>query len=54
MVSLLPVRFLTPQRLLWASIAVAVITIVLAPWLHRMTQDSQQAEPEAEVASEVA
>ena len=29
MVSLLPVRFLTPQRLLWASIAVAVITIVL-------------------------
>jgi len=28
-VSLLPVRFLTPQRLLWASIAVAVITIVL-------------------------
>ncbi len=29
MVSLLPVRFLTPQRLLWASIAVAAITIVL-------------------------
>jgi len=29
MVSLLPVRFLTPQRLLRASIAVAVITIVL-------------------------
>ena len=29
MVSLLPVRFLTPQRLLWASIAVADITIVL-------------------------
>jgi len=28
-VSLLPVRFLTPQRLLWASIAVAAITIVL-------------------------
>jgi cation diffusion facilitator family transporter len=29
MVSLLPIRFLTPQRLLWASIAVAVITITL-------------------------
>lgn len=29
MVSLLPVRFLTPQRLLWASIAVAMITITL-------------------------
>ena len=29
MVSLLPIRFLTPQRLLWASIAVAAITIVL-------------------------
>ena len=29
MVSLLPIRLLTPQRLLWASIAVAVITIVL-------------------------
>lgn len=29
MVSLLPIRFLTPQRLLWASIAVAMITITL-------------------------
>ncbi len=29
MLSLLPIRFLTPQRLLWASIAVAVITITL-------------------------
>lgn len=29
MISLLPTRFLTPQRLLWASIAVAVITITL-------------------------
>jgi cation diffusion facilitator family transporter len=29
MVALLPIRFLTPQRLLWASIAVAVITITL-------------------------
>jgi cation diffusion facilitator family transporter len=29
MTSLLPTRFLTPKRLLWASIAVAVITIVL-------------------------
>lgn len=29
MISLLPIRFLTPQRLLWASISVAVITIVL-------------------------
>jgi cation diffusion facilitator family transporter len=29
MTSLLPLRFLTPARLLWASIAVAVITIVL-------------------------
>lgn len=29
MLSLLPIRFLTPQRLLWASISVAVITIVL-------------------------
>lgn len=29
MISLLPIRFLTPPRLLWASIAVAVITITL-------------------------
>lgn len=29
MISLLPIRFLTPSRLLWASIAVAVITITL-------------------------
>ena len=29
MMSLLPVRFLTPKRLLWASIAVAVTTITL-------------------------
>jgi divalent metal cation (Fe/Co/Zn/Cd) transporter len=29
MISLLPTRFLTPKRLLWASIAVAVITITL-------------------------
>lgn len=29
MIALLPIRFLTPQRLLWASITVAVITIVL-------------------------
>ena len=29
MISLLPIRFLTPKRLLWASIAVAVITITL-------------------------
>jgi cation diffusion facilitator family transporter len=29
MISLLPLRFLTPQRLLWTSIAVAVITITL-------------------------
>lgn len=29
MISLLPVRYLTPSRLLWASVAVAVITIVL-------------------------
>lgn len=29
MISLLPVRFLTPSRLLWASVAVAIITILL-------------------------
>src|SRR5450830_1350454 len=29
MISLLPTRFLTPQRLLWASIMVAVTTIIL-------------------------
>ena len=29
MLSLLPVRFLTPKRLLWASILVAITTIVL-------------------------
>jgi cation diffusion facilitator family transporter len=29
MISLLPVRFLTPKRLLWASIGVAITTIVL-------------------------
>jgi divalent metal cation (Fe/Co/Zn/Cd) transporter len=29
MISLLPIRFLTPKRLLWASIAVAVTTITL-------------------------
>jgi cation diffusion facilitator family transporter len=29
MMSLLPVRFLTPKRLLWASIGVAITTIVL-------------------------
>jgi predicted Co/Zn/Cd cation transporter (cation efflux family) len=29
MISLLPVRWLTPKRLLWASIAVAITTIVL-------------------------
>lgn len=29
MISLLPTRYLTPQRLLWASIAVAFITITL-------------------------
>jgi cation diffusion facilitator family transporter len=29
MISLLPVRYLTPSRLLWASVAVAIITILL-------------------------
>jgi divalent metal cation (Fe/Co/Zn/Cd) transporter len=29
MISLLPTRLLTPKRLLWASITVALITIVL-------------------------
>jgi len=29
MISLLPVQWLTPKRLLWASIAVAVATILL-------------------------
>ena len=29
MISLLPTRFLTPARLLWASVAVAIITITL-------------------------
>lgn len=29
MISLLPIRYLTPARLLWASVAVAVITILL-------------------------
>jgi len=29
MISLLPTRFLTPSRLLWASVAVAIITITL-------------------------
>ena len=29
MISLVPVRYLTPSRLLWASVAVAIITILL-------------------------
>lgn len=29
MISLLPVRFLTPKHLLWASIGVAIATITL-------------------------
>lgn len=37
MISLLPVRYLTPSRLLWASVAVAIITILLKTFAWYVT-----------------
>ncbi len=35
--AIVPTRFLTPQRLLWASVVVAVITITLKTWAWYIT-----------------
>src|SRR5665647_1303436 len=35
--SFIPLRFLTPPRLLWASVAVALITITLKTWAWYIT-----------------